>query len=52
MTQLSFAWPQRFEIAGAYWSYVQYPERVRVWRKVGPHCVDLSWKWWKPWSLT
>jgi len=52
MTQLSFAWPTRFEQAGAYWSYVEYPARRVVWRRVGPHCIDLAWPWFHSWSLT
>lgn len=51
MRQLAFAWPQRFELPSAHWSYVQYPERVTVWRKVGEHCIDCSWPWWTPWRL-
>lgn len=49
--QSAFVWPERFEQPSAYWSYVQYPERVRVWRYIGPHCIDLSWPWWQPWRL-
>ena len=41
--QLPLVFPRQFEQPGAYWSYVQYPEQVRVWRHVGEHCIDLAW---------
>jgi hypothetical protein len=52
MTQMSFTFPRRYEQPGAYWSYIQYPERIVVWRHIGPHCIDLEWKWYQPLRLT
>jgi hypothetical protein len=49
VNQLSFVWPQRFEIPAAHWSYIE--DGVVKRGSIGWHSVDVAWPWFKPWGL-